>query len=350
MVRFAFAVPGSLKTPTGGYAYARRLVAEAKSLRWQVEVIDIGGEFPRPSEAARKAAHKRLAAVPASMPLIIDGLAFGVLDDVAQALAPRHPLIALVHHPLALETGLSRLEADAFRRSERLALTHVRHAIVTSPTTARILATDYEVALDRITVAPPGNDEAPLAQGSRDDIVRLLSVGAIVPRKGFDVLVAALAGLPPGLPWQLTIVGDRTRDPATVKKLDADIARLGLGKRIACTGAVSARKLAKLYRTADIFVLASRFEGYGMAYAEALRHGLPVIGSEAGAIPETVPSGAGLLVPPDHVPALAQALRSLIESPDRRHTLTLGAREAARRLPTWRDTAKAFATALEKAR
>ena len=146
---------------------------------------------------------------------------------------------------------------------------------------------------DRITVARPGSDPAPMAHGSRDGIVRLLSVGAVVPRKGFDVLIAALATLA-DLPWRLTIAGDRGRDPKTAAQLDADIARLKLGDRVAVLGAVSPERLAELYAGADLFVLASRFEGYGMAYAEAIAHGLPVIGTTAGAIPDTVPAGAGV--------------------------------------------------------
>ena len=137
----------------------------------------------------------------------------------------------------------------------------------------------------------------------------LLSVGAVVPRKGFDVLVAALATLAE-LPWRLTIAGDLTRDPNEAARLDVSISQHKLTSRIAVPGAVSSERLAALYDDADLFVLASRFEGYGMAYAEALSHGLPVIGTTAGAIPDTVPQEAGLLVTSGDVDALAKALRT----------------------------------------
>jgi glycosyltransferase involved in cell wall biosynthesis len=110
-------------------------------------------------------------------------------------------------------------------------------------------------------------------------------------------------------------------------------------------GAVSSEQLANLYAAADLFVLASRFEGYGMAYAEAIAHGVPVIGTNAGAIPETVPAGAGVLVAPDDVDALAAALRRLIENPDERERLAAGAR--AVRFPSWSDQAAGFAQVLE---
>jgi glycosyltransferase involved in cell wall biosynthesis len=268
------------------------------------------------------------------------------LPEAATQLAGRNPLLALVHHPLALEAGLSENQAVALRSSERAALSAVQGVVVTSPATARLVAADYGVPAESITIAKPGSDPAPLSPGSRDDVVRLLSVGAVVPRKGFGVLIAALAGLG-DLPWQLTIAGDRTRDLNAAARLDADIAGYALENRVAVLGAVSPQHLATLYAEADVFALASHFEGYGMAYAEAVAHGLPVIGTTGGAIPDTVPPDAGLLVPPGDMPALAKALRRVIGDSDLRQRLTRGARAAAPQLPTWRQSAEILARRLE---
>ncbi len=210
--RFAFAVPGDLATPTGGYAYDRRMIAELGDLGWQVDLLDLGEGFPWPSDATRAAALTQLLSIPAGRTIVVDGLALGALPEAASQLAGRNPLLALVHHPLALEAGLSDEQADTLRSSERAALSTVRGVVVTSASTARLVAADYGVPAASITIAKPGSDPAPPAQGSRDGVVRLLSVGAVVPRKGFDVLIAALATLG-DLPWQLTIAGDRTRDP-----------------------------------------------------------------------------------------------------------------------------------------
>jgi len=342
----AFAVPGDLATPTGGYAYDRRMIAELEHLGWQIDVVDLGEGFPWPSDATRARAWLRLSDVPPGRTIVIDGLAFGVLPEAVLQLRVENPLIALVHHPLALEAGLSVQQANILRTCERAALTAARLVIANSAETARHLTSDYGVAADRIVIACPGTDPAPMAHGSRDGIVRLLSVGAIVPRKGFDVLIAALATLTE-LPWRLTIAGDRGRDPNAAAQLDADIARFKLGARIAVLGAVSSDRLAELYAGADVFTLASRFEGYGMAFAEAIAHGLPVIGTTAGAIPETVPAGAGVLVVPDDAAALAVALRGVIENPDERRHMAASARAAAQALPSWQDSAKTFARALE---
>src|SRR6185312_12246200 len=143
------------------------------------------------------------------------------------------------------------------------------------------------------------------------------AVGSVVPRKGYDTLVAALAPLAK-LPWRLTIAGDRTRDPAAAERLDADIAEHRLSGQIEVVGALSDERLAELYAGSDLFVLASRFEGYGMAFAEALTHGLPVVGTTAGAIADTVPPNAGVLVEPNDVNALTRTLRMLIENPKER--------------------------------
>jgi glycosyltransferase involved in cell wall biosynthesis len=344
--RVAFAVPGDLSTPTGGYAYDRRMIAELQGLGWQVDAIDLGDGFPRPTAETKAAARGRLAAAPSGCPIVIDGLAFGVLPEAAQELRVRNPLVALVHHPLALETGLSPGDAQALMKSEREALACARCVVVTSPSTAQLLVDDYDVAADRITVARPGTDRGATAPGNSDGIVRLLSIGAVVPRKGFDVLIAALATLA-SLPWRLTIAGDRSRDPAAAAQLDADIAGHGLAGQVEVLGALADDRLATLYAGADLFVLASRYEGYGMAFAEALAHGLPIIGTTAGAIPDTVPPDAGVLVEPNDVKALARALRMLIDNPNERGWLASGARAAALELPSWQDSAKLLAGAIE---
>jgi glycosyltransferase involved in cell wall biosynthesis len=344
-------VPGDLATPTGGYTYDRRMIAELQGLGWRVRVVDLGNGFPRPGDAALAAASVRLKALPRAEPIVVDGLAFGAIPEIAADLSHTHRVIALVHHPLALETGLSAPEADWFRRRERAALTCTDDVIVTSPATARLLADDYGVAPESITVVLPGSERrAPARQerGNSDGTISLLSVGAIIPRKGYDVLVAALAALA-DLPWRLTIAGDRSRDPETAARLDADIRSHGLAGRIDVLGAVTDARLDALYEAADLFVLASRFEGYGMAYAEALANGLPVVGTTAGAIVETVPDGAGLLVPPDDVVALTQALRRLIGDAHERARRASAARSAAASLPSWRAQAELFARAVEKA-
>jgi glycosyltransferase involved in cell wall biosynthesis len=343
----AFAVPGDLNTPTGGYTYDRRIVSELEALGWQVEVLDIGDGFPRPTPEVRTIAGAQLMGLPAGKPLVIDGLAYGVMPEEAQSLRERYTVVALVHHPLALETGLADAEAAALHTSERAALASANYVIATSDATARLLVADYGVPAERLTVVKPGTDRAATHESRPSDgPLMLLTVGAIVPRKGYDVLVEALARLKDHL-WRLVIVGDNTRNPETVARLDEDIVRYGLSDRIEIVGPVPEEDLAELYAEADLFVLPSRFEGYGMAYTEAVAHGVPVVGTNAGAIPDTVPPGAGILIPPDDVDALANTLRQLIDDAPERERLAAGARAAAASFPTWRESAALFASVLD---
>jgi glycosyltransferase involved in cell wall biosynthesis len=343
--RVVFAVPGDLDTPTGGYAYDKRIIEELRKLGWDVSVPDLGNSFPRPDEKARQIANAMLAKLDPAIPVVIDGLAFGVLPEAGAALGKSHALIALVHHPLAFESGLPADDVKEFHRSERDALRHVRHVIVTSPATARLLASDYDIAMDRITVARPGNDPASPSRGSGTGPLHLLAVGSIVPRKGYDVLVTALSELK-DLSWRLSIVGDPTRDPDCSNALDRDIDRFDLRSRIERLGAVSQQTLAPLYGRTDLFVLPSRFEGYGMAFADAIAFGVPVVAARAGAIPETLPPQASILVPPDDAAALAFVLRRLIENAGELEALRAQARSAAKALPSWRESAEIVARAI----
>jgi glycosyltransferase involved in cell wall biosynthesis len=344
-LRVTFAVPGDLTIPTGGYVYDRRIIQELRRLNWQVDVVDIGGGFPFPSMAQRATALAILSAVPAGCPVVLDGLAFGALPE-AGAFRRRTPLIALVHQPLALDPGLDHTQAVTFRESERAALAAAARVVVTSDATGRIVVRDYGVPVQHISIVRPGTDPGPQTVGSNNGVVRLLSVGSILPVKGYDLLIAALARLNE-MSWQLTIAGDRTRNPAAAAQLDADIDVQGLGDRVTVLGAVPPERVIELYLASDVFVLASRFEGYGMALAEAIAHGLPVVSTSAGAIPDTVPRRARILVPPDDVAALAQALRRVIGDPAERQRLAANARAAAAQVPTWQDSARLFAVAIE---
>ena len=346
MAAVTFAVPGRLNQPTGGYKYDRRVIAGLRQRGCEVDVIDLGDGFTCPTAETIHAALPCLRRVPAGQPIVVDGLALGVLPDAAEALRSSHRLIGLVHHPLALESGLTPAETAALRASERAALSAVSRVVVTSPATRRILVADYGVPGEIIAVALPGSERMAGAAVARkpsgettNQTINLLAVGAVVPRKGYDVLIEALGQLA-ALDWQLVIAGDYKRNRATAAELAAAIARQSLEPRVCFAGVVNERQLRALYGEADVFVLASRFEGYGMAYAEAIAHGLPVVGTLAGAIPETVPAGAGILVPPDDAAALAVALNSMMTDVELRERCSAAARAAP--MPTWEAATQTF--------
>lgn len=340
-----FAFPGRLDTRTGGYAYDRAVIAALTAQGFAVTPLPLGDGFPAADAQTLDEAARRLDALPDGALVVIDGLAYGVLDDWAAQNAHRLRVVALVHHPLALETGLVPEEQTCLRDRETRALSRARHVVVTSPMTARLLAADYAVDPTRITVALPGTDPAPPAPARKAHQPPLiLSLGSLTRRKGHDILIEALKRVE-DLDWQAEIVGSRSLDPATAAELDGRIGRLGLQGRITLAGECADAR-ASLAR-ADIFALASRYEGYGMAFAEALAAGLPVVACRAGAVPEVVPEEASILVAPDDPKAFAQALRTLLTDRDARARMSSAAAAAGRALPRWEDTGTRFAHALE---
>ena len=337
-------VPGRVDTLTGGYEYDRQIVAGLRHRGWSVVVRELDGSFPQPTAAARSDATRALAAIPDASTVMIDGLALGAMPDETWREAGRLQLVGLVHHPLAAETGIEPHIVRRLHESERLALSAVRLVIVTSRATAAALK-DYGVAADRIAVVEPGTERAPLARGSQGSVRNLLCVASLVPRKGHDTLLRALAEVP-RTDWLLTCIGSHYHSPATVHRLNAQIEAEALEDHVRLAGEVDAATLAEHYDAADVFVLPTRHEGYGMAVAEALAHGLPVVSTPTGAIEELVGRDAGLLVPPDDVDALTAALWRVLDDAGLRERLRAGARRVRSRLPTWADQSAIMAEAL----
>jgi glycosyltransferase involved in cell wall biosynthesis len=345
MVEATFAIPGDIATLTGGYAYDREILRRIGDQGVALHHLILPGEFPFPSADDIETTARLLEEL--SGTLLIDGLAFGTLPaSVLSRIKAR--IVALVHHPLALETGLGPDDAERLWTLEREALKAASAVIVTSNTTAAILVSDYDVPREAIAVAVPGTVQARRAAGSGTGGA-ILAVGSVVPRKGYEVLVAALARLR-DRPWSLTIVGAMDRAPDYVRSLRARIDVAGLSDRIRFTGAVSGDTLPSLYDKADIFVLASHFEGYGMVLTEALAHGLPIVSTRGGAAAETLPDGAALKIPAGDPAALGEALASLLDDGGRRRALADAAFSHVRHLPDWSDTAAIVAAQLKNAR
>lgn len=349
------AYPGDLNTLTGGYIYDKRILAELGALGWVTHTLSLDHRFPAVDDSVRLQSAKILADANPNHTLVVDGLALGALGQYAQIIQAQRPFVALVHHPLALESGIDSTAAAALLQSEREALSHAQSVIVTSQITKQTLIDQYAVAGDRITVIEPGVDRphelARLVAHKTNQStpiekpVELLSVGALVPRKGFDVLITALGQLCE-LDWQLTIAGDFQRAPEHTDQIKTLIQQLSLEQKIKLVGALPAEQLAKQYEHADVFVLASRYEGYGMAYTEALAWGLPVIGTDGGAAAQTLATAAAKVVPAGNVQALADVLRVLIANSDKRAKMSAAAFEHAQQLPSWHESGQLFAQAL----
>ncbi|PZX18215.1 glycosyltransferase involved in cell wall biosynthesis [Palleronia aestuarii] len=334
--RAAFAVPGDLTTLTGGYIFDRKLLASLRALDRDVTHIALGASFPDPTRADMQDAARRLAAVPEDCPVIIDGLAMGAMDhEVLTGMSA--PIVALVHHPLALESGLSAERRDHLHRTELRNLGQAAHIVVPSPHIGSLLVSDYGVAQDRITIARPGSDPRS-GQSGKSDPPLILSVGIQMPRKGHDVLLRALARVS-DRSWQAVVAG-APLDTAHAGMLARLVGDLGLADRVTLAGQVPGVELTRLYERAHLFALATRYEGHGIVFDEAMAHGLPIVTCAVGAVPDTVAPGAGVLVPPDDPDAFAEALASVLDDPKRHGDMAAASIAAGETLPDWATTAQ----------
>mgnify|MGYP002633226046 CR=1 FL=1 len=345
-----FAVPGSIQRKTGGYGYDRRLIKGLRNRGRDVRLHELEGRFPLTDASALSAATDLIDSAPDGATLIIDGLALPAFESQIERAGSRLCIIALVHHLLADETSLDSADRRALGVVETQCLVALRHVIVTSPATV-ISVLRIGVPHENISVVEPGTDSVPstmIPEHALTGPMQLLSVGALIPRKGHRILIRALAACR-ALEWRLTIAGSLSADSTTTADIRALIDREGLTDRIHLAGEIDALRLHDEYRRADLFVLASEFEGYGMAFAEALAHGLPIVGSGAGAVADTVPKECGLLVPVGDTAALTTALEQLMTDAPLRRRLAAGAVRAGTRLPSWETTVTKFDAALDAA-
>jgi len=329
-----FVVPGRLDQLTGGYLFDRRIVEGLRARGRAVRVIELSAQ----------ADGAPLAALAEDTKTVVDGLALADCAEVMVGQARRLRLIAFIHGPLAQETGLSPAAAKRAAEVEAELLSRVRGVLCPSHRTAGAVES-YGISRERIAVVPPGTAKPTRSPGPRRSPVRaLLCVANLVPRKGHELLVEALARIR-DLDWSL---GSLERDPTTTRAVRRLIRAVGLGRRITLAGQCPPQSVARAYRAADAFVLPSFHEGYGMVYAEAMAHGLPVIATTAGAIPETVPPEAGLLVPPGDPAALARAVRRVITQPVLAACLAAGSRVAGARLPDWAQASETWERAFDR--
>ncbi|MEU3509215.1 glycosyltransferase family 4 protein [Streptomyces longwoodensis] len=347
-----FVMPGGVadpSRPSGGNAYDRRVCLDLPGFGWQVRGHLVDGDWPRPGADARAALARTLADLPDGTAVLLDGLVACGVPEVVVPEAARLRLAVLVHLPLGDETGLAPEVAADLDARERTVLRAVLAVVGTSEWAVRRLVSHHGLAPDRVHVAAPGADIAPLAPGT-DGVSRLLCVAAVTPRKGQHRLVEALAAVR-DLPWSCVCVGGLDQDPEYVAHLRRLIDEHGLTDRLDLAGPRSGADLDASYASADLMVLTSYAETYGMAVTEALARGIPVLATDVGGLPEAVgraPDGGvpGILVPPEDPAALAAELRGWFGEPDVRRRLKAAARGRRSALNGWASTARILAGVL----
>ena len=331
--------------PSGGNSYDRRLCQGLTDLGWEACEHRLAGSWPVPNDVDRA----RLAAVVDRAPrdglLLIDGLiASAAPAELSRSTLREIRLAVLVHLPL----GVAAAPESAVVADERAALARADAVIVTSRWTRRWLLDAYRLPSERVQVAEPGAAIAGLTRSTPAG-GRLLCVGALAPHKGQDVLVSALARLG-GFDWRCTLVGPEV-DSAYARLVRVLVTSSGLDGRVELAGPLAPTALAARYAEADLVVVPSLIETYGMVVTEALAHGIPVIATAAGGLPDTLAladdgSGPGLLVAADDSAALADALRRWLTDEMLRRRLRDAAALRRSTLPTWSTTAERVASVL----
>lgn len=339
-------VPGALRRRTGGSLYDARMVAELRAQGWYVEVHELAGTFPGPDDDAEAALEAALAAVPDSSHILVDGLALGGHPQPVTRHAGRLRITALVHHPLADETGLDSAGRERLLASERAALAGC-HDVITTSAATRTRLDELDLFQGPVAVAEPGTDPAPRATGPAPGAApSLVCIASLTPRKGQDVLVAALARLP-HQHWHCQLIGSTTANPAFAARVESAVVDAGLADRVTVAGECESAAIETALATASVFVLPSYYEGYGMVLTEALARGLPVVSTTGGAIPDTVPHPAAQLVPPGDAGALAAALDAWLGDPDARAEAARAAWAHAHQLSDWPTAARRLGAVLK---
>jgi len=338
---------GDPARPSGGNTYDRRVCRGLAGAGWSVREHAVPGSWPRPDAASYAALDGVIRAIPDDAVVLLDGLVASTAPELLVPQASRLRLVTLVHMPLGHDPA-----DDEARTREGAVLSAAASVVTTSRWARRTLLELYGLPGERVHVAEPGVDAAGLAPGTAS-AGALLCVAAVIRGKGHDLLLDALARVP-DLPWQCLCAGRLDRDPAFVEGLRRRVLDRDLADRVTFPGPLTGADLARGYRAADLLVLASRAETYGMVVTEALAHGLPVVATEVGGVPEALGRAAdghlpGLLVPPGDPAALGAALRAWLGDAALRERLRRAARERRASLSRWSTTASVVSAVLTEA-
>jgi glycosyltransferase involved in cell wall biosynthesis len=350
VTEFHFIVPEGIDDParpSGGNTYDRRVGRGLAALGWAMHEHAVSGAWPRAGEVGHAALARAVRGIPDGAVVLLDGLIASTDPEALVPQARRLRQVVLVHMPLGHRPPNG--DADAVRAREREVLAAAAAVVTTSAWARRRLGELYGLPADRVHVAEPGVDSAGLAPGTTAGDA-LLCVGAVTPAKGHDVLLAALAKVA-DLSWRCACVGSLDRAPAFADRVRRRAWEDELRDRVGFSGPRTGPELDRVYAAADLLVLPSHAETYGMVVTEALARGLPVLATEVGGVTEALGHGddgtrPGLLVPPGDPAALAAALRAWLVDAELRGRLRRAARERRASLRPWAATTSEVACVL----
>lgn len=338
---------GSLDTLSGGYMYDREMVRCLMEHGDGVEIISIQhrGYLDNLIDNLSSPLLRRLKGLDVDV-LLQDELTHPSLFMLNHRLRKQvdYPIVSIVHH-LRCSEGRPAWQNRFYNGIERRYLSGVDGFIYNSQTTRSVVENLLAGSDLPCLVAYPGGDRLhPQVTGAeiarRVDVptLNVLFLGNLIPRKGLHVLLEALKELP-AAGWKLTVVGDGRVNPSYADAIGHLVSRNGLEKNVHFTGILGDHELADRIKASHLIAMPSSYEGYGIAYLEAMGFGLPAIGTTAGAAGETVTHGRdGFLIMPGDSGSLAGYLGDVLHDRQRLLEMSLAARERYLRHPTWDDS------------
>ena len=342
-MRVAFVTVGDTGRLTGGYLYHARLFTGLRERGVEIEEIVPCGASPEAQQKAIPLLGSLLDARSFDV-VVVDALARVVCAPYIDRWREERPVVAMVHEL----PGVAGPEESEREKEYEKPLLRARRLICVSEHGRSILE-DRGVPGERIRVVPPGHDRlasAPEAERAGGGVLRVLCVAQWIPRKGILDLVRAWTLREwPGA--TLELVGETDADPGYARYVRSSISA-SPDASITVRGALDDAALSAAYAAADLFALPSRYEGYGIVFAEALACGLPVVACDVGPVPALVGEEAAILVPPGDVGALSEALDRVLKNEDLRSRMSAAALIRARDLPGWDDTTSGFLEVLRE--
>jgi glycosyltransferase involved in cell wall biosynthesis len=307
-----FLTMGNIYSLTGGYLYNMRMIEGLEQKGYSVNIFGTDWPWNIKSDLEKISLfHFEKLAVGSC--IIIDSLVLARLRSVVEKFSTRLTFIGLIHLPVSYQYTYG--EFGRISHEELIALRQMKQLIVTGRFTYDLL---WKAGLNaaRIRVVEPGTDQFPRKTHYKSVPSELLCIANYSAIKAHDILIRSLSRLA-SRDWTLHLYGDIGHDKEYSSGIYSLIEQLHLEKRVIMHGIAGRDEITAIFLLADLFVMPSLFESYGMALTESLAHGVPVLTTRTGNIPHTVPPGMGILVEPGNEEELTHAIRSLMDEPSK---------------------------------
>ena len=269
-----FIIPEFDHAITGGTLYDNNLVLELKKYHILIREVRVDHKINS------ILLHKKINEIPKRSAILIDGY---LVNKIRTRITNR--LNILIHHPCSMEISNNQMSNINLYLSERKAFNSAESIITVSKTMKKVLL-KYLDRYKKICVAYPGIDKIFCKQEINKDSKNILSVGNVIPRKGYHILIEALNRVTED--WTLTIVGNYEMDKMYYDNLKRLIIKNKMHERIEFKGSMKPSEIISEIKKSKFFILLTKYEGFGMSIAECAAAGLEIITTDLPVLREVL--------------------------------------------------------------